>query len=135
MKRRLLSKTRYLNGLQCLKYLWLIFNDKDKIVPPDTSTQHAFDEGHRIGELAKQLFPNGIDIPTDDFSGNLTQTKKLLTADRPLFEPGFYVDSYFSRLRAQVPSFSTFQDYALIIILKSHIAVLRSAKNSGVPSG
>ncbi|MHA1485205.1 MAG: DUF2779 domain-containing protein, partial [Candidatus Thorarchaeota archaeon] len=98
MKRRLLSKSKYLNGLQCPKYLWLLFNDKGKIPQPDSSTQHVFDEGHRIGELAKRLFPEGINVPSDDFIGNLNETRKLLIASKPLFEPGFYVDGYYSRL-------------------------------------
>jgi len=55
MKKGLLSKSKYLNGLQCPRYLWLLFNDKGKIPQPDASTQHVFDEGHRIGELAKVL--------------------------------------------------------------------------------
>ncbi len=98
MKRRLLSKSKYLNGLQCHRYLWLLFNDKDKVPQPDASTQHVFDEGHRIGELAKRLFPDGIDISSEDFIGNLNKTKELLSVNRPLFEPGFYVDGYFARL-------------------------------------
>ena len=98
MKRKLLSKSKYLNGLQCQKYLWLLFNDKDKVPQPNASTQHVFDEGHRIGELAKHLFPDGIDIPSGDFIRNLNKTREVLQANRPLFEPGFYVDSYFSRL-------------------------------------
>ncbi|MBF4482339.1 DUF2779 domain-containing protein [Dehalococcoides mccartyi] len=98
MNRKLLSKSKYLNGLQCQKYLWLLFNAKDKVPQPDDSTQHVFDEGHRIGELAKRLFPDGIDIPSDDFIGNLNKTREALQAKRPLFEPGFYIDGYFSRL-------------------------------------
>lgn len=98
MKRRLLSKSKYLNGLQCLKYLWLSFNDKTKIPGPDISTQHLFDEGHRIGELAKSIFTDGIECSCDDFIGNLNITRQALKANRPLFEPGFYVDGYFSRL-------------------------------------
>ncbi len=98
MKRRLLSKSKYLNGLQCPRYLWPHFNDKNKIPQPDASTQHVFDEGHRIGELAKQLFPNGIDLSNEDFTGNLNKTRESLSLKRALFEPGFYVDGYFSRL-------------------------------------
>jgi hypothetical protein len=98
MKRKLLSKSKYLNGLQCHRYLWLLFNDKGKVPQPDTSTQHVFDEGHRIGELAKGLFLDGIDLSGEDFIGNLNKTKELLSSNRPLFEPGFYVDGYFSRL-------------------------------------
>ncbi|MFC1972591.1 DUF2779 domain-containing protein [Chloroflexota bacterium] len=98
MKKRLLSKSKYLNGLQCPKYLWLLFNDKGKIPQLDTSTQHVFDEGHRIGELAKSLFPDGINISSEDFIGNLNKTRELLSLNRPLFEPGFYVEGYYSRL-------------------------------------
>ncbi len=87
-----------MSGLQCPKYLWLLFNDPSKISEPDASTQYIFDAGHRLGELAKRLFPNGIDIPSADFMGNLNQTRKLLKENRPLFEPAFYVDSVYSRL-------------------------------------
>lgn len=98
VKKPMLSKTKYLNGMQCYKYLWLLFNDPKKITPPDAATQYIFDEGHRIGELAKQLFPNGIDLSNENFSGNLNKTRESLALRRPLFEPGFYVEGYFSRL-------------------------------------
>ena len=98
MKKRLLSKSKYMSGLQCRKYLWFIFNDPTKVAEPDAGTQYSFDQGHQLGELAKKLFPNGIDIPTEDFLGNLNQTKKLLMENRPLFEPAFYVDNVYSRL-------------------------------------
>jgi len=103
MTRKLLSKSKYINGLQCQKYLWLLFNDKEKVSQPDAATQHTFDQGHRIGELAKRLFPDGIDISSEDFIENLNKTKELLSANHPLFEPGFYVDSYFSRLDVLYP--------------------------------
>ncbi|MFH1383307.1 MAG: hypothetical protein ABIH70_10560 [Chloroflexota bacterium] len=98
MKKRLLSKSKYMVGLQCPKYLWLVFNEPAKISEPDAGTQYIFDEGHRLGELAKKLFPNGVDIPSDDFIGNLSQTRELLKENRPLFEPAFSVDSVYSRL-------------------------------------
>jgi hypothetical protein len=98
MPKKLLSKSKYLNGLQCLRYLWLLFNDLGKIPAFDDSTLRIFDQGHQVGELGKQLFPDGIDIPDGDFMGNLKLTKKLLTSRKPLFEPGFYQDNLFSRL-------------------------------------
>jgi len=63
--------------------LWLLFNDKEKVPQPDISTQHVFDEGHRIGELAKVLFPEGVDISGEDFIGNLNKTRELLSSKRP----------------------------------------------------
>jgi hypothetical protein len=98
MPKKLLSKSKYLNGLQCLKYLWLLYNAPESIPEFDASTLRIFDQGHQVGELAKKLFPGGIDIPDEDFSGNLRLTKQLLAKRKPLFEPGFYQDNLFSRL-------------------------------------
>ena len=63
----LLSKSRYINGLQCLKYLWITYNDPERIPETDTVTQYIFDQGHVVGELAKKLFPSAIDTSQDDF--------------------------------------------------------------------
>ena len=61
MKPKLLSKTKYLNGLQCPKYLWILFIEPEKITEVDAATRYIFDQGHLVGELAKELFPGGID--------------------------------------------------------------------------
>ena len=47
----LLSKSKYLNGLQCPKYLWLLFNEPERIPAVDAATQYRFDQGHLIGSL------------------------------------------------------------------------------------
>lgn len=97
MSNRLLSKTKYMNGLQCLKYLWLVCNDPSKIPEVAATTQHIFDQGHLVGELAKQLYPEGINIPHDNFILNLNRTKESLKERKPLFEAGFMVDGIFAR--------------------------------------
>ena len=101
--KRLLTKSKYLVGLQCSRYLWVMLNEPDRIPKPDTSTQHRFDEGHLVGEWAKKLFPDGIDIPADDFKNNLKQTEELLKKRKPLFEAGFMVDNIFSRIDVLKP--------------------------------
>jgi hypothetical protein len=93
----LLTKSKYLNGLQCLRLLWIAVNDKGRMPEVEEAQQKLFDEGHIVGNYAKKLFPNGIDIPIEDFKGNLEQTKKLLTENKPLFEPSFLVDRLYSR--------------------------------------
>lgn len=93
----LLTKSKYLLGLQCPKYLWMAFHEKDKFPEVDDFTQHMFDQGHLVGELAKELFPNGINIPQDDFMKNIYKTKDLLKERKPLFEAGFMIDNLFSR--------------------------------------
>ena len=74
----MLSKSRYLNGLQCPRYIWMQFHEPEKIPETDTVTQYIFDQGHEVGYLAKRLFPGGIDVPQDDFMENIAKTKELL---------------------------------------------------------
>jgi hypothetical protein len=94
----MLSKSRYLNGLQCPKLLWIATNEPGRIPEPDASTQHIFDQGHLVGELAKKLFPGGIDLPTENFMGNINVTKDLLRQRRPLFEAGVLSGRIYSRV-------------------------------------
>ena len=97
MPSKLLTKSKYISGLQCLKYLWIQINEPERIPATGIVKQHIFDQGHLVGELAKQLFPGGIDIATDNFMGNINETKKLLKQRKPLFEAGVLAGSIYSR--------------------------------------
>ncbi len=101
---KLLTKSKYLWGLQCPKLLWTAVNDKKSIPEPDRFTQHKFDQGHLVGELAKKLFPDGINISEDDFMGNIRKTKKLLSSEKPLFEAGIMQDNLYSRADVLKPN-------------------------------
>ena len=92
-----LSKSKYLNGLQCPKYLWMLFHDPERIPEPDAGTQRIFDQGHMVGELAKKLFPSGIDIEADDFIANIRQTEELFQQRKTLFEAGILAGNIFAR--------------------------------------
>ncbi len=91
---KLLSKTKYLNGRQCLRYLWVLFNDPGRVPAIDANTQYVFDQGHVVGELAKQLFPDGIDVPQGSFRGNIDQTIRLMKGRKSLFEAGILLTIY-----------------------------------------
>lgn len=93
-----LSKTNFLYGMQCPKYLWTLMHEPHNVPPPDDAMKFVFDQGHEVGEYAKQLFPGGIDIPTDDFSANIRITRENLRKNRPLFEAGVLASNIFSRL-------------------------------------
>ena len=95
---QLLSKSKYLNGLQCPKYLWIQVNEPERIPELDTVTQYLFNQGHLVGEYAKQLFPDGINIPQDDFMENIGKTKELLAERKPLFEAGILSGKIYSRV-------------------------------------
>ncbi|MBU4348310.1 DUF2779 domain-containing protein [Patescibacteria group bacterium] len=95
MKR--LSKSRYINGLQCPKLLWLKTNAPEKIKEDDKAKQHMFEQGAIVEDFAKQLFPKGIDIQTEDYNKNLKQSKQLLKKRKPLFEAAFLKDNLYAR--------------------------------------
>ena len=108
-----------MNGLQCLKLLWLVFNDSEKVPEPDASTQHIFDQGHLVGELAKKLFPGGIDIPHDNFRENLNHTAQLTSGRKPLFEAGFMTGKLFCRVDILAGEFRNAINSDLIIFFIS----------------
>lgn len=97
-KNRLLSKSRFISGLQCPRYLWVLANDPARVPEPDAGTQYVFDQGHEVGNLAKKLYPGGIDIPSDDFVANLRMSRELLSLRRPLFEAAFMSDGKYARV-------------------------------------
>lgn len=106
--KQLLSKSKYLLGLQCPGLLWTAINDKEKIPKPDISAQHKFKVGTLVGELATKRFVDGISVSADDFMGNIEETQKLLSERKPLFEAGFKVEiskdnEIFSRVDVLVP--------------------------------
>ncbi|NQU78622.1 DUF2779 domain-containing protein [Candidatus Woesearchaeota archaeon] len=92
----LLTKSKYLNGLQCPKLLWTVINDKGSMPPVDAATQHLFDQGHTVGDQAKAWFPEGIQVPID-FKENIVQTRQLVLKRKPLFEPGFLINNLYAR--------------------------------------
>jgi len=58
----MLSKSRYTYGLQCHLRLWNRHHRPDAATPPSDSTQHIFDFGTRVGKLATQRWPGGLEI-------------------------------------------------------------------------
>jgi len=94
----LLSKSKYITGLQCPRLIWTQFHEPEKLPETDPVTQHIFDQGHLVGELAKKLFPEGIDISTEDFMGNISNTMNLLRNRKPLFEAGILAGNLYSRV-------------------------------------
>ena len=84
-----LSKTKYLDGLKCPKLLWYKFNKRSLVPKPDVSLQAIFDQGHRVGEIARKLYPDGIKIERD-WMPEKTHAKSLeaIKQRKPLFESG-----------------------------------------------
>lgn len=77
----ILSKSQYVRGLQCQKSLWLYKNRPELRDTPDEAQESLFNTGYSVGELAKELFPKGVEIEfdTSNFNGMMSKTKELIT--------------------------------------------------------
>jgi hypothetical protein len=100
-----ISKTKYLAGLQCTKLLWTHDHDRDSIPGPDAAKQAIFAVGHAVGDLAKQLYPEGIEVPwSRDLAQTTSATRELLPRRLPIFEASFEIDGCYCRADIMVPT-------------------------------
>src|SRR3989338_3219825 len=93
----LLTKSKFLAGVSCPRYFWMLFHEPDKIPEVDEATQHLFDQGHLVGELAKRLFPKGVESEGADFQNGLHLAKEGVAKRQTLFEAGFLDGSCYAR--------------------------------------
>ena len=71
----LLSKSTFLKGVQCNKYIYLDKYHKSKKDPLSEEQLKKFEGGHAVGELAKNYFKGGIDISL------LSKSRQVLVAE------------------------------------------------------
>ena len=83
-----LSKSQYMKGLQCPKALWLFKIRKDLATGPDQRRKNLFATGHRVGDLAKQLFPGGVEVAyrQSDYQGMIDDTTQLTKNGNIVYE-------------------------------------------------
>ncbi len=96
-----LSKSKFLAGHQCPKRLWLEVNQPDLAPPPSPTQQRIFDQGHEVGELAQDRFPDGLLIEADHLHipDALEDTRLALTkGTKTIFEPAFEFDDVLVRV-------------------------------------
>lgn len=98
-----LSKSRILQHLQCPKRLWLYINRPD-LAEEDDSVTARLAAGHVVGEVARQLHPNGILIDSLDSKQALADTAQALAGKRiPVFEAAFATDKVLIRSDILLP--------------------------------
>ena len=99
----ILTKSKYILGLECPRHLWITFNQPEKIRKVTLAEEFKFSQGDKVGQLAKTLFSDGIDLPAENYSENLQQTKEAMKKGKPLFEAGFAFENCFSRADILMP--------------------------------
>jgi predicted RecB family nuclease len=100
--RRRLTKSRYLSGLQCERRLWWEHHEPDAPeLVPDAALQAKFDQGRRIGALARERFPGGvlIDVPHTDPEGRVRATLEAIRSGaETIFEAAVEHDGAFAAI-------------------------------------
>jgi len=99
----ILSKSKYMLGLQCPLLLWTVFNEPAAVPEPDEAQQAVFDQGHEVGAWAKQRYPDGVEVAWGEFTATLEKTKTLVAARRTIFEASFLFENCYARADILVP--------------------------------
>jgi hypothetical protein len=104
-KSRSISKSKFIAGLQCPKLLWTHYNDAASIPEPDGAKLDIFATGHHVGDMAKLLFPSGIEVPwTNNLYLTVTTTVELMAQRKPIFEASFLHGGGYCRVDILVPA-------------------------------
>lgn len=99
-RKKILSKTRLMEGFQCEKRLWLKLYKPELEAEVGVATQMSFDEGNEVGELARDHFGKGELITNEywDYDGATNATENLIEAGtKTIFEAAFRYKDFFSR--------------------------------------
>ena len=59
----MLSKSKFILGQQCVKSFWLDINNIEPTNPPDEGASNRLKAGDEVGEISKELFPDGKEVP------------------------------------------------------------------------
>ena len=102
MAKPILSKSTFLRGLQCEKSLWLYkhrYDLKDEITPQQ---QAIFSQGTKVGVLAQELFPGGVDAGPENYwevEKGMANTKRLVDEEETIiYEASFMFDGVYAAM-------------------------------------
>ena len=102
-KRHGLSKSRLLLHRQCPKRLWLKVH-RPELEEIDDGNQARFATGTYVGELAQQLYPDGVLIDGDDLGQAVIDTQTILAGEkRTIFEATLQADGLLIRADLMLP--------------------------------
>ena len=129
-----LSKSSYVKGNQCLKYLYLDKYKKKERTPVDEETQARFDRGHTFEDIVRdKQFPGGINIKDKvcNFGYFNSYTKYLLNQpiEMTLYEATIIEDEVLVMCDVLVKSDDGFVDiYEIKSSTKANIAISNDLK-------
>ena len=97
----MLSKSKFILGQQCNKSFWFDINNEEPTNPPDEGALERLSAGNEVGEISKELFPNGKEVPY--FPGEPLKMAKLTKeyieeGITSIYEASFIYDDIFIRV-------------------------------------
>ena len=120
----MLSKSRFLAGLQCSLRLWYRCYHPDLAAKVSPSQQAIFDMGHEVGKAATRRYPQGISIG-EDYLHHPQAVQSTQAAMGDLFAPAVFEAAYFYdgiRVRVDILERSDWGKWHLVEV-KSSTAV------------
>jgi predicted RecB family nuclease len=96
----LITKSKFVAGVQCLKRLYLMVHQPELAADADESAQSIMDQGHEVGLLAQQMFLGGVTVESRNREEAIQTTRELI--DNPaipaIFEGAFEHGDVFVRV-------------------------------------
>jgi len=92
----ILSKSRFIMGLQCHKALWLRTHLPELQDEVNVSQQAVFDAGTDVGIFAQDLYPGGVEVPFEglSISEQLEMTRsEIAKKTKTIYEATFSFDN------------------------------------------
>jgi len=88
----MLTKTNFMNYIECPTYLWLSKHMPD-LLPEDTpELERIFAMGREVDELSKKLFADGVEVKGYNQEGWENTKKAFIRKDKVLFQPTVVAD-------------------------------------------
>ena len=98
----MLSKSRFVAGLQCHKQLWWRVHEPDATeLSPAPVLRHRLEQGLEVGRLARRYVPGGelIDLPYYQLDPKVATTREALARQAALiYEATFFADQTYAQV-------------------------------------
>ena len=97
----MISKSSFILGQQCNKSFWLNINNIEPSNPPDEGTLDRLSAGNEVGDISKELFSGGREVPyMPGEQGKMTEiTKEYIEKGiTSIYEASFIYDDIFIRV-------------------------------------
>ena len=92
-----LTKSKYLSGLQCVKRLWIEQHAPEHLPASTGTPSQLFVQGNEVGQLARTRFPQGKLIPGLGRGALLATQAAIAAGETCLFEAAFLHENVYVR--------------------------------------